>query len=82
MDTLVDLAALANWMDAQGLGSGPLEDVQRLAGGTQNILLKFSRAGRSYVLRRPPPVLRANSKDDAPRGAHAGRPQGYECSAP
>ena len=69
MDTLVDLAALANWMDAQGLGSGPLEDVQRLAGGTQNILLKFSRAGRSYVLRRPPPVLRANSNDTMRREA-------------
>ena len=69
MDTLVDLAALANWMDAQGLGSGPLEDVQRLAGGTQNILLKFPRAGRSYVLRRPPPVLRANSNETMRREA-------------
>ena len=69
METHVDLAALANWMDAQGLGSGPLNDVQRLAGGTQNILLKFSRAGRSYVLRRPPPVLRANSNETMRREA-------------
>lgn len=69
METHVDLAALANWMDAQGLGSGPLNDVQRLAGGTQNILLKFCRAGRSYVLRRPPPVLRANSNETMRREA-------------
>lgn len=69
METHVDLATLANWMDAQGLGSGPLNDVQRLAGGTQNILLKFSRAGRSYVLRRPPPVLRANSNETMRREA-------------
>ena len=69
METHVDLAILANWMDAQGLGSGPLENVQRLAGGTQNILLKFSRSGRAYVLRRPPPVLRANSNETMVREA-------------
>lgn len=69
METHVDLAILANWMDAQGLGSGPLEKVQRLAGGTQNILLKFSRSGRAYVLRRPPPVLRANSNETMVREA-------------
>jgi aminoglycoside phosphotransferase (APT) family kinase protein len=56
-------------MDAQGLGAGPLENVQRLAGGTQNILLKYSRDGRSFVLRRPPPVLRANSNETMRREA-------------
>jgi aminoglycoside phosphotransferase (APT) family kinase protein len=69
METHVDLAVLANWMDAQGLGAGPLENVQRLAGGTQNILLKYSRDGRSFVLRRPPPVLRANSNETMRREA-------------
>lgn len=69
METPVDLAILASWMDARGLRAGPLEDVQRLAGGTQNILLKFSRAGRFYVLRRPPPVLRANSNETMRREA-------------
>lgn len=69
METHVDLAVLASWMDAQGLGAGPLENVQRLAGGTQNILLKFSRSGRAYVLRRPPPVLRANSNETMRREA-------------
>ena len=65
----VDLAAVAAWMDGQGLGSGPLEDAVLLAGGTQNILLKFSRGGRSYVLRRPPPHLRANSNETMRREA-------------
>jgi len=65
----VDLAALAVWMDGQGLGAGPVEDATLLAGGTQNILLKFSRAGRSYVLRRPPVHLRVNSNETMRREA-------------
>jgi aminoglycoside phosphotransferase (APT) family kinase protein len=69
METLVDIDLLANWMDSQSLGHGPLENVVRLAGGTQNILLKFDRAGRTYVLRRPPPVLRANSNETMRREA-------------
>ena len=56
-------------MDGQGLGSGPLERAERLSGGTQNILLRFTRAGRDYVLRRPPPVLRANSNETMRREA-------------
>lgn len=69
MELGVDLAALERWMDGQGLGSGPLERAERLSGGTQNILLRFTRAGRDYVLRRPPPVLRANSNETMRREA-------------
>ena len=65
----VDLGALATWMDRQGLGHGPLEDVEVLGGGTQNILLRFQRADRTYVLRRPPPHLRANSNETMRREA-------------
>ena len=65
----MDLAALALWMDGQGLGSGPIEDAVALAGGTQNLLLRFTRAGRSYVLRRPPQHLRANSNETMRREA-------------
>lgn len=50
-----DLSALATWLDAQGVGDGPLDDVRRLGGGTQNVLLAFTRGGARYVLRRPPP---------------------------
>lgn len=66
---LVDLDALTAWMDAQNLGEGPLDSVERLTGGTQNILLRLRRAGRDYVLRRPPPVLRANSNETMRREA-------------
>lgn len=51
---LVDMDRLADWMDSFGLGDGPIEDVVSLSGGSQNVLLRFDRAGRSYVLRRPP----------------------------
>lgn len=57
----LDVARLAGWMDARGLGSGPLENLVRLTGGTQNILLRFTRAGRGYVLRRPPMTPRPSS---------------------
>jgi aminoglycoside phosphotransferase (APT) family kinase protein len=65
----VDLARLTAWMDAQELGSGPIHDVTALGGGTQNILLRFTRAGRSYVLRRPPLHKRANSDETMRREA-------------
>lgn len=69
MEHGVDLAALAGWMDSQGLGSGPLTDVTSLSGGTQNILLRFNRGGRAYVLRRPPLHLRGNSNKTMQREA-------------
>lgn len=69
MEHGVDVAALASWMDTKGLGSGPLTDVRSLAGGTQNILLRFNRDGRGYVLRRPPLHLRGNSNKTMQREA-------------
>ncbi|HEX5365691.1 MAG TPA: phosphotransferase family protein [Acidimicrobiales bacterium] len=60
---LVDLGALAAWMDGQGLPPGPIRDPQVLPGGTQNLLLRFSRGGRGYVLRRGPRHLRRKSND-------------------
>jgi len=65
----VDLEQLASWMDGQGLGNGPIEDVEHIAGGTQNVLLRFRRADRTYVLRRPPPHKRANSDETMRREA-------------
>lgn len=61
--SVVDLDVLRDWMDARGLGSGPLEDLTPLAGGTQNLLLRFVRSGRTYVLRRPPQHKRKNSDE-------------------
>lgn len=51
---LVDIDRLAGWMDGAGIESGPLENIEQLTGGTQNILLRFTRGGRAFVLRRPP----------------------------
>jgi aminoglycoside phosphotransferase (APT) family kinase protein len=65
----VDLEALRAWMDREGLGSGPIEDVQQLAGGTQNVLVHFRRDGRDHVLRRPPLHKRANSDETMRREA-------------
>ncbi|HEY2387588.1 MAG TPA: phosphotransferase family protein [Candidatus Binatia bacterium] len=56
-------------MDARGLGSGPITGVERLGGGTQNVLLRFERAGRAYVLRRPPEHKRKNSDETMRREA-------------
>jgi aminoglycoside phosphotransferase (APT) family kinase protein len=69
VDGEVDLSRLAAWMDSRGLGSGPLENCARLAGGTQNILLRFTRSGEGYVLRRPPIHQRTNSNDTMRREA-------------
>ncbi|MCW3472711.1 phosphotransferase family protein [Rhodococcus pyridinivorans] len=41
-------------MDQAGIGSGPISDAALLTGGTQNILIRFSRDADVYVLRRPP----------------------------
>ena len=60
---------LATWMDTQGLGWGPIEGAARLSGGTQNILVRFSRAGREYVLRRPPAKPIANGDETMRREA-------------
>lgn len=68
-DIPVDLASLADWMDAEGLGRGPIENARPLAGGTQNILLAFERGGGSFVLRRPPLHKRANSDETMRREA-------------
>ncbi|MGO9155310.1 phosphotransferase family protein [Mycobacterium sp.] len=48
-------------MSEQGLGEGPLENVSPVTGGTQNVMLRFSRSGRDYVLRRGPRHLRTRS---------------------
>lgn len=60
---VVDFAALARWMDAQGLPAGEFEEVVELTGGTQNVMLHLRRGGNSYVLRRPPRHLRKHSND-------------------
>jgi aminoglycoside phosphotransferase (APT) family kinase protein len=56
-------AAVAAWMDGEGLGTGPLENVEPIVGGTQNLMVRFVRDRRPYVLRRGPMHLRPRSND-------------------
>jgi len=68
-EAVVDLVRVSAWMDERGIEDGPLTHVERLAGGTQNILLRFRRGARAFVLRRPPPHKRANSDETMRREA-------------
>jgi aminoglycoside phosphotransferase (APT) family kinase protein len=67
--SLVDFGVLADWMDDRALPGGAFEKVERLGGGTQNILVRFCRGDREYVLRRPPAHLRPRSNDALRREA-------------
>ena len=66
---LVDLDRLQAWMDSKGLESGPLLDAARPPGGTQNILLKFRRGDRWFMLRRPPLAAHMNGSETMRREA-------------
>lgn len=67
--SLVDLDRLTGWMDEQGFGSGPIEDIVPLVGGTQNILLRFRRGEDTFVIRRPPLHSIANGSETMRREA-------------
>ena len=56
-----DIDAVAGWMDGRALGSGPISDVTTISGGTQNVMVRFTRDGKQYVLRRGPLHLRPRS---------------------
>jgi aminoglycoside phosphotransferase (APT) family kinase protein len=66
---LVDLERLTAWMDARGLEAGPIEEAARPPGGTQNILLKFRRGDRWFMLRRPPLAAHMNGSETMRREA-------------
>jgi len=58
---VIDTTAVARWMTSRALGDGPLHDLRPIPGGTQNIMVRFTRDGRDYVLRRGPEHLRPRS---------------------
>ncbi len=60
---LVDFGALEGWMDDKGLPPGEVTGVSLIPGGTQNVLVRFTRGPREYVLRRPPRHLRKASNE-------------------
>lgn len=58
----LDLVGIERWLRDQGvLAEDGLEQMRVLAGGTQNIVLRFHNGGRDYVLRHPPSNPRPNS---------------------
>jgi aminoglycoside phosphotransferase (APT) family kinase protein len=65
----VDIPRVAEWMTFHGLGAGPISNITRLAGGTQNILIRFRRDGRDFVLRRPPAIPRPGNNETMRREA-------------
>lgn len=67
--SLVDISSLTGWMDQRDLGAGPIEALTVLTGGTQNLLVRFCRDGRTYVLRRPPRHPRSNADETMRREA-------------
>ncbi|WP_217697482.1 phosphotransferase family protein [Nocardia donostiensis] len=80
---VVDFAVVGNWMDEQGLSGGEFAEVTALGGGTQNIMLRFRRGDREYVLRRGPEHLRARSNEVIRREARLlGALNGTEVKAP
>lgn len=66
---LVDLDKLKAWMDAEGLGEGPIDHATPLTGGTQNLLLRFGRGEHEYVLRRSPASPRGDGNSTNRREA-------------
>jgi aminoglycoside phosphotransferase (APT) family kinase protein len=70
-DGLLDWGKLQAWIDARsGIpGSGPVTEVERIAGGSQNNLFMMTRGGERFVLRRPPLHLRKNSNSTMLREA-------------
>ncbi|MFD3510235.1 phosphotransferase family protein [Nocardia sp. NPDC058666] len=61
--SIADFAAIGRWMDRQGLPGTEFDAITSIGGGTQNIMLRFTRGGREYVLRRGPRHLRAKSNE-------------------
>ena len=60
-DFSIDLAGVERWLLANGVLKGPgLDNIRLLAGGTQNIVLRFASGG-DLVLRHPPAKPRPNS---------------------
>jgi aminoglycoside phosphotransferase (APT) family kinase protein len=66
---LLDFDRLQLWMDRQGLERGPIEEVTQLTGGSQNVIVKFLRGGRWFVLRRPPASPRMDGSETMRREA-------------
>jgi aminoglycoside phosphotransferase (APT) family kinase protein len=66
---LIDLARLTVWMNERQLPAGPITNAVRLGGGSQNVILRLTKGGRDFVLRRPPVSARKESNETMRREA-------------
>ena len=59
-DGLLNWDNLLAWIEAEGgiPGKGPVTEVEKLTGGSQNNLFLMTRGGERFVLRRPPAHVR------------------------
>jgi aminoglycoside phosphotransferase (APT) family kinase protein len=57
----IDCDRLVEWLEQTGVGRGPINSAVKLSGGTQNVLIRFSRGQEEFVLRRGPVHLRPES---------------------
>lgn len=51
---LLDEARVSAWLDSRLPGEGQPFAIRAITGGSSNLLFRLSRAGQSWVLRRPP----------------------------
>jgi aminoglycoside phosphotransferase (APT) family kinase protein len=63
----LDPAVLRRWLDRGSVGEGAVEEPRLLAGGTQNLLVRFRRGDSSLVLRRPGLSANASAHDSMSR---------------
>ena len=69
-DGLLNWGNLQDWIATNNLpGSGPVDGVTPILGGSQNALFMLTRGAERLVLRRPPKHLRPNNNETMRREA-------------
>ena len=68
---LADVERLTAWLDVHipALGDGPLA-IEKIHGGTSNVILSLNRGDHTLILRRPPAVPPPGSEKSVLREAH------------
>ena len=69
VESSIDWAEVGSWLAARGVADGPVTDVQRIGGGTQNLMFGFQCGDVRLVLRRGPLHLRPHTNDALRREA-------------
>jgi aminoglycoside phosphotransferase (APT) family kinase protein len=65
----IDFERLKRWLLSQGLADGAVEAPTLLAGGTQNLIVRFRCGGRAFVLRKAAGTAYANGSETMRREA-------------